>query len=68
MGKYHGSGTAIYKEPDYDNDCGPYAEKIWSILGKIMLPNCKVPNIEIIRDKKIDSTIPGTMSYSRPRK
>ena len=64
MVKLIGNGIAIYKEPDYDYDLGPYSEKLWSILGKLMLPNAKVPDIEIIRDKRIDSTIPGTMSYS----
>ena len=64
MVKLSGNGVAIYKEPDYDFDLGPYSEKIWSVLGKLMLPNVKVPDIDIIRDKKIDNTVPGTMSYS----
>lgn len=55
---------AIYKEPDYDYDLGPYSEKIWSIIGKLLLPNVKVPEIDIIRDKRIDSHVPGTLSYS----
>ncbi len=64
MVKHYGNGIAIYKEPDYDYDLGPYAEKLWSILGKLMLPNCKIPHIDIIRDKRIDNIVPGTMSYS----
>lgn len=64
MEKSFGGGMAIYKEPDYDYECGPYSEKLWSILGKIMLPNVKVPDISIIRDKKIDKLVPGTMSFS----
>lgn len=59
-----GNGIAIYKEPDYDYDLGPYSEKLWSVLGKLMLPNAKVPHIDIIRDKTIDDIIPGTMSHS----
>jgi len=64
MVKFLGNGTAIYKEPDYDYECGPYSEKLWSILGKIMLPNVKVPDIDIVRDKTIDNLVPGTMSFS----
>lgn len=62
--KYQKNGIAIYKEPDYDYNLGPYSEKIWSIIGKIMLPNCKVPEIDIIRDTSVAYNVPGTMSYS----
>ena len=57
------NGIAIYKEPDYDEVNGPYAEKLWSILGKMLLPNCRIPDIEIIDDKRYPG-IPGTLSYS----
>lgn len=54
---------AVYKEPDYDEPDGPYAEKIWSILGKLVLPDCKIPEIDVIWDKK-NKLIPGVISYS----
>lgn len=56
------SRIAIYKEPDYDEVEGPYAEKMWSILGKLVLPNCVVPDIDIISDPR-EKMVPGVLSY-----
>lgn len=62
-GKIIEKGIAIYKEPDFDILDGAYAEKLWSILGKLVLPNCRIPNIDIINDKRY-SEAPGILSYS----
>lgn len=56
------SKIAIYKEPDYDEPDGPIAEKMYSILGKMVLPNCVLPNIEIVKTQT-DSLVPGVLSY-----
>lgn len=39
---------ALYKEFDYDEPRAAYAEKIWSILGKNILPRCRVPDIDLV--------------------
>ncbi len=62
-GKITEKGIAIYKEPDYDALDGAYAEKLWSILGKLVLPNCRIPNIDIINDTRHFGD-PGILSYS----
>ena len=62
-GKIAEKGIAIYKEPDYDVIDGAYAEKLWSVLGKLVLPNCRIPDIDIINDKRY-SEGPGVLSYS----
>ncbi len=62
-GKITEKGIAIYKEPDYDIIDGAYAEKLWSILGKLVLSNCRIPDIDIINDKR-HFCAPGILSYS----
>jgi len=54
-------GVCVYKEMDYDFPYAPYCEKIWSLLGKRILKNCRVPHIDIVKDKKHKET--GTISH-----
>ena len=50
-GKISFDGTALYKDHDYDNPLAPYAEKVWSIMGQIMLSNCRIPNNAVILNR-----------------
>lgn len=54
---------AIFKEADFDEPNGPYAEKMWSILAKLIIPECKIPTIDVI-DNNGFLGYPGVISYS----
>ena len=54
---------AIYKEADFDEPDGPYAEQMWSTFAKYMIPECKIPEIDIVEDKGFLG-YPGVISYS----
>lgn len=49
-------GNCIYKEMDYDFPNAPYAEKLWSILGKRVLKDCRIPDITLVKDAKYKET------------
>ena len=53
--------VGLYKEYDWERPESAHAEKIWSIIGKIMLDDCRVPDIDIINDKINDGA--GVLSY-----
>lgn len=45
-------GKCVYKKLDYDYPKSAYAEKLWSLIGKRVLKDCRVPDITLIRDSK----------------
>ena len=45
-------GNCIYKKMDYDYPNAAYAEKLWSLLGKRVLKQCRVPEITLVKDSK----------------
>lgn len=47
-------GTCVYKEIDYEHPEGAYAEKLWSLIGRRMLTECKVPKITLVKDKRFN--------------
>jgi len=57
---------ALYKCHDYDYPYTAYCEKIWSIIGKIMLDDCRVPNIDIVGNEGKGRE--GLLSYRLLRK
>lgn len=59
-GKLEDKGIGLYKEHDYDYPDAPSSEKIWSILGKHVLPKARVPNIDIVERDNCNS---GLISY-----
>lgn len=54
-------GVCIYKEMDYDFPNAPYAEKMWSLIGKRVLKNSLTPDITLIKDKTNKET--GLLSH-----
>lgn len=51
--RVHFLTKCIYKCLDYDEMDGPYAEKLWSMLGKRVLTNgTRIPEITLIKDSK----------------
>lgn len=44
--------NCVFKEFDYDFPDNSYAEKIWSILGRKVLKDCRVPEITMVNDKR----------------
>lgn len=54
-------GVCIYKEMDYDFPNAPYAEKMWSLIGKRVLKNSSTPDITLIKDKANEDT--GLLSH-----
>ena len=59
-GKLQDKGVGLYKENDYDYPDAAYAEKICSILGKNILHNVRVPEIDIVEQGKNNL---GLISY-----
>lgn len=53
-------GIGLYKEFDYDFPKGADAEKVWSIIGKKVLPQVRVPDIDIVAENKNER---GIISY-----
>lgn len=51
---------ALYKEYDYDMPLAAYAEKMWSILGKGILENTRIPDVDIVNNPKMGD---GIVSY-----
>lgn len=45
--KLVGIGDVIYKEYDYDYPYDAYNEKLYSLLAKKVINNCRVPNIDV---------------------
>ena len=60
-GELRGPSVAIYKGYDEEVPQAAYCEKIWSIMGKIMLDNCRVPTIDLVTDKENKDV--GVLSY-----
>lgn len=54
---------ALYKEFDYDEPRAAYAEKIWSVLGKSILPRCRVPDIDLVYNPDNGREQVETISY-----
>ncbi len=54
---------ALYKEYDYDEPMAAYAEKIWSLLGKNILPRCRVPDIDVVYKSEKAKDLAETISY-----
>lgn len=44
--------NCVFKEFDYDFPDNSYAEKLWSILGRKVLKDCRVPEITMVNDKR----------------
>lgn len=59
-GKLKYKGIGLYKEYDYDAPNAAYSEKVWSIIGKNILDNVRVPNIDIVEEHYKE---PGIISY-----
>ncbi len=59
-GKLKYKGIGLYKEYDYDAPHAAYAEKVWSIIGKQVLKDSRVPDIDMVEEQK-DET--GVISY-----
>lgn len=60
-GKLQDKGVGLYKEKDYDYPDAPYAEKICSILGRNILHNVRVPEIDIVEQQTKNNL--GLISY-----
>ena len=43
-------GVGLYKELDYDFPNNAYSEKIFSIIGKEVLPGVRLPNIDVVEE------------------
>lgn len=43
-------GVGLYKEFDYDFPKAAEAEKLWSIIGKKVLPQVRIPDIDIVKE------------------
>lgn len=54
-GNLNFKAIGLYKEYDYDIPDAAYGEKIWSILGKKILKNVRVPNIDVVEERKGDA-------------
>ena len=59
-GKKIYKGIGLYKEYDYDIPQAACSEKVWSILGKNILTDIRVPNIDVVEEQKGDY---GAISY-----
>lgn len=59
-GKLKYIGIGLHKEHDYDYPEAAYSEKIWSIIGKRVLKDTRVPEIDVVEDKKGE---PGIISH-----
>lgn len=44
--------NCVFKEFDYDFPNNAYAEKMWSILGRKVLKDCRVPEITVVNDRR----------------
>lgn len=53
--------VGLYKSYDWERPDSAYAEKLWSVLGKIMLDKCRVADIDIINDRINGG--PAVLSY-----
>ena len=49
-------GEAIYKEYDYDTPYSAYCEKLWSVLGRLVLDKTRVADIDIIKSYRYGDT------------
>lgn len=59
-GKMKWKGEGLYKEFDYDAPNAAYCEKIASIMGRNLLSNTRVPEVEIVEENKSEN---GIISY-----
>lgn len=59
-GKPKYKGIGLYKEYDYDAPHAAYAEKVWSIIGKGVLKDSRIPDIDIVEATKGEA---GVISY-----
>lgn len=59
-GKLKYKGIGLYKEYDYDAPHAAYAEKVWSIIGKPILKDSRVPDIDMVEEQKGET---GIISY-----
>lgn len=50
----------LYKEEDYDAPNAPYAEKIFSIIGRSVLKDTRVPKVDVVADTSGEK---GLISY-----
>lgn len=50
----------LYKEHDYDAPNAPYAEKLFSIIGRRVLDNTRVPKVDIVMARPKE---PSVISY-----
>ena len=50
----------LYKEEDYDAPNAPYAEKIFSIIGRSVLKDTRVPKVDVVSDASGEN---GLISY-----
>ena len=53
-------GIGLYKEYDYDFPNAACSEKIWSILGKNILRNVRIPEIDVVQENPREQ---GIISY-----
>lgn len=53
-------GIGLHKEYDYDYPEAAYSEKIWSIIGKKVLTDTRVPEIDVVEEKDGE---PGIISH-----
>jgi len=50
----------LYKEYNYDMPNSAYCEKLWSIVGKIILDGVRIPDIDIVKEPGLGD---GLISY-----
>ena len=65
QGNLENHRIAIYKEYMFDYPSAAHSEKLTSLMGKTMLDNCRVPDIDIVNNlnAKYYQDYPNVLSY-----